>query len=225
MTPRLAPRGAHEQCLAGGGRVREAVVGAVLVSGTFVVDQPLDVGGIFDLCPLVVAAPMAGEHFRTVNDAHLSRIGEHRQHAPDMSVRHRIVVQVKAHIRCLAHRHRDMLEQRRGIVGQCEQAGFLLVESLPDGALQFTGTAPVGGGAEAPGFRLGIEIIQSCERARREEGVADVPYRALDPAFLVAPGDRHGSCLVAILSGKAQQSGMEADASPRRSSTTLLRLS
>jgi hypothetical protein len=33
--------------LAGGSSLRETVIGAVLAGGTLVVDQPLDVGGIF----------------------------------------------------------------------------------------------------------------------------------------------------------------------------------
>ena len=63
--------GTHEQGLAGGSGLREAVIGAVLTGGTLVVDQSPDMGGIFDLCPLVVAARMAGEDVRTVGDAHL----------------------------------------------------------------------------------------------------------------------------------------------------------
>ena len=36
-------------------------------------------GGILDLRALVVAAPMTGEHLLAVDDAHLVRIGQHRQ--------------------------------------------------------------------------------------------------------------------------------------------------
>ena len=58
--------GTHEQGLAGGSGLREAVIGAVLTGGTLVVDQSPDMGGIFDLRPLVVAAPMAGDEMAEV---------------------------------------------------------------------------------------------------------------------------------------------------------------
>jgi hypothetical protein len=41
--------GAVEQGLAGRGRLREMLVGAVLTRGALVVDQRLDMGGVFDL--------------------------------------------------------------------------------------------------------------------------------------------------------------------------------
>ena len=41
--------GAVEQGLAGGDRLRAAVGGAVLTRGALVVDQRLDMGGVFDL--------------------------------------------------------------------------------------------------------------------------------------------------------------------------------
>ncbi len=78
--------------------MREAVGRAVLVRGALVVDQRLEVGGILDLRPLVVAAPMAGEQLGAIDDADFVRVGEHRQHAPDVVVRHGVVVQVEADI-------------------------------------------------------------------------------------------------------------------------------
>ncbi len=70
---------------------------------------------------------------------------------------------------------------------------------------------PIGGRTEAPGFSLGIEVVEIGEAAGREEGVAHIADGAFDTALLVAAGDRHGPRLVTILSGKAQQCGMEAD--------------
>ena len=56
--------GAHEQGLAGGSGLREAVIGAVLTGGTLVVEQSLDVGGLFDLRLLVVTTRMAPSRAR-----------------------------------------------------------------------------------------------------------------------------------------------------------------
>jgi hypothetical protein len=69
--------GTHEQGLAGGSGLSEAVHWRCADGRHLVVDQSPDLGGIFDLCPLVVAAPMAGEDVRTVGDAHLMGIGKH----------------------------------------------------------------------------------------------------------------------------------------------------
>ena len=96
--------GAHQQALAGRSRLGEAIGGAMLASGALMLDQRLDMGGILDLRSLVVAAPVAGEHLGAVDDAHLMRIGENGQHAPNVGVRHRIIVQVEADIGRLADR-------------------------------------------------------------------------------------------------------------------------
>src|SRR5215472_4304300 len=144
------------QGLAGGSSLCETVIGAVLAGGPLVVDQPLDVGGIFDLRPLVVAAPMAGEDVCAVGDAHLMRIGEHGQNAPDMGVRNRIIVEVEADIGRLADRHRDALQQRRRVARQSQQSRRFVGEYLADGALGFVRAAPVGGRAIAPGVGLGV---------------------------------------------------------------------
>ena len=92
----------------------------MLTSGTLVVEQSLDVGGLFDLRPLVVTARMAGDDVGTVGDAHLMGIGEYCQDAPDMAVRDRIIVEVEADIGRLADRDRDALEQRCRVVRQSQ---------------------------------------------------------------------------------------------------------
>src|SRR5208337_210256 len=95
--------------------------------------------------------------------------------------------------------HRHPLEQRRGIVGQRQQAARFLREHRADGALWLVGAAPVCGGANAPGLGLGIEVIQINEAAGREEGIPDVADGALDAALLVAAGDRDRARFVAIV--------------------------
>ena len=63
----------------------------------------------------------------------------------------------------------------------------------------------------APRLGLGVEVVQVGEGAGGEEAVADVANGAFDAAFLVAPRDRHGPGLVAVVPGEAEQGGMEAD--------------
>ena len=164
-----------------------------------------------DLRAAVVAARMAGEHLRAIDDAHLVRVGEHRQRAANVRVRDGVVVQVEADIRRLADLDRDALEQRRRIVGQRQQMRRFLGEHLAHAAVRFVGTAPVGGQAIAPGLGLGIEIIEIGEAAGGEERIPHVSYGSFHAAFFVAARHRHRAGFIAVVPGKAQQRRMEAD--------------
>ena len=98
-----------------------------------------------------------------------------------------------------------------GVIRQREQAGFFLGEHVPDGALGFAGATPIGGEAKAPGLRLGIEVIEIDKLAGGEKGLAHITNGPFDAALFVAASDRHGTRFVTILSGEAEQSGMETD--------------
>ena len=100
-----------------------------------------------------------------------------------------------------------------------------VVEHLADSALGFLWAAPIGGWAMAPGVRLSVEVIDIGEGACGEERVPDEPYGSFYATFLVAARDRYRPRLVAIISGKSSNVGWKRIASPRRSSTTLFRLS
>ena len=154
---------------------------------------------------------MAGEHRAAVDDAYLVRIGEHRQHATNVRMRHRIVVEIEADIGRLADRDRDAFEQRRRVVRQRQQARRFLGEHLADAVLEVFGTAPVGGLPVAPGLGLGIEIIEIGERASGEERITYVTYGSLNAAFFVAARHRHRAGFITVVSGKAEECRMEAD--------------
>ena len=176
--------GAREQRLTGGSRSRQAVVATMLAGRVFFVGQRLDMRGIFDLRALVVAAWVTREHRSAIDDAYLARIGEHRQHASDKSVRHRIIIPVEADIRRLAHRCRDALEQWCRIVGQCQQAGSFLGEDLADRSVRFSRAYSVGSGANALCLGLAIEIVDILESPGGEEAVTHITNRAF--RFFVA---------------------------------------
>ena len=214
MAPRLAPRSAARSSRSwlAGADLGEAVGGAMLARGALVRRPAPGCARLCSICaPRVVAAAMAGEHLRAIDDAHLVRVGEHRQHPPHMGVRHGVVVQVEADIGRLADLDRDALEQRRGIVGQRQQARRLLGEHRAHRAVRFARTAPVGGQAAAPVVGLGIEVVEIGEAAGGEERRAHVADGALDAALLVAARHRDRTRFVAIVPGKVQQRGMEAD--------------
>ena len=93
--------GADQQGLACGSRLRQPISGAVLASGALFSDEILDMGGVFDLCALVVTALMPGKNLLAIGDADLMWIGKHRQRALHMGVRDGIVVQIEPDIRRL----------------------------------------------------------------------------------------------------------------------------
>jgi hypothetical protein len=53
---------------------------------------------------------------RAIDDAHLVRIGQHREQALHLGVRDGIIIEVEAHIRGLAGLHRHALDERIGVV-------------------------------------------------------------------------------------------------------------
>ena len=105
---------------------------------------------------------------------------EDGQWTPDMVMGDRVIVQVEADIGRFADGDRDVLEQRRRVVGQWQQASRFFGKHLAYCAVRFIGTTPVGGRTVAPGLGLGIEIIEICEAAASEEAIADVADGALD---------------------------------------------
>ena len=76
-----------------------------------------------------------------------------------------------------------MLEQRRWVVRQWQQARRFLGEHFADAAFEVFGTAPVGGQPVAPGLGLGIEIIEIGESTSGEERITYVTYGSFHAAF------------------------------------------
>jgi hypothetical protein len=183
----------------------------MLPRGALLVDQRLQMPTLLDLRAAIVAAAMMSEHLRAVDDAQIVRVGEHRQRPAHLRVGHGVVVEVEANIRRLADLDRDALEQRRRIVGQRQQMSRLIGEHRAHRAIRFAGTAPISGEAAAPVIRLGVEVVEIGEAAGSEERRTDVADASFDATFLVAARDRDGTGFVAVVPGKVQQRGMEAD--------------
>ena len=166
-------------------------------------------GGILDLRPLVVAAAMADEHLRAIDDAHLVRIGQHGEQALHLGVWDGIVVEVEAHIGCFAGLHRHALDERIGVVRQRQQPGRLLGEGLADADGGLSGAAAVCRQATAPGLGLNIEVVEIGKLSGREEVVAHVADGPLDAALLVAARHRHRTRVITIMCRERDQGGSE----------------
>ena len=114
-------------------------------------------------------------------------------------------------IRRLADRDGDTLDQRIGIVRQCQQSRRFGRKDLADAETVLSRTAPIRRDPVAPGLGLNIEILHIGEVAGGEEAVAHIADGALDAALLVAASHRHGAGFVTIISGELDQGGMEPD--------------
>ena len=206
-----ASSGALEQFSHRGHGLRESVGGAVLARCALVVHQILNVIWQLDLRATVVASRVVGQHRGTRQDAHAISIGDHREGAPDMGVRNRIVIQVEARIGRLAHLHVQTFAHRILVLGQCQQAAAFALKCLAHGKAIILGPQAIGGLSITPGTRLGVQIIHVGEAACGEEVVADIADRPLDATLLVSTRHGHRARLEAVVRGEGQQFGIEAD--------------
>lgn len=109
--------------------VRLVPVG-VAGAGALGIDQALYVGVILNPGVAVPAAAVTRQLGGAVENAHPVLVGPHRQRAPHMGVRYRIVVGVEPHAGRLANLCCYGLAQGEGRLGQRHQAAALGLEGL-----------------------------------------------------------------------------------------------
>ena len=138
-------------------------------------------------------------------------IGQHREQALHLGVRDGIVVEVEAHIGGLAGLHRHALDERIGVVRQCQQFWRLRGKGLADAEGVLSGAAPIRRQATAPGLGLDIEVVEIGKLSGREEVVAHIADGALNAALLVAACHRHRTRVITIMCGERDQGRMKAN--------------
>src|SRR2546422_170365 len=200
-----------EELFRAGCGVMETVHAPGLARLTLGLDEGLDMGGILDLRVAVEAAGVGGDQFASVEDAHRLETREDEEGAAHMSVRDRVVVQVEAHVGCLADMDGDALVRGEGIVGQSQHGRLLGVADFPDGVRSVLGALALGGGSPTPLSCLPVEVGQIREGARRKESIPYEAYGALATSLLVSPSHGHGARREAIVSGKFEKERVEAD--------------
>ena len=127
--------GLAQQRLAGRHGLGQAVDAAVCAGSALGRDQVGEMGRVFDLPALVEGPRMRGDDSLAVEDTDLRERGGDLQRAAYVGVRHRVVVQVEAHVGGLADADLDPLIGRVRIVGQADQVRALFGEDLGDGAV------------------------------------------------------------------------------------------
>ena len=106
---------------------------AALGSGVgFTFNQILDMGRLLDLLVPVIGTRMASQYLLAIHNAQALLIGQHRQHFAHGGMWHRVVVEVKAHIGCLADLDFQAFLHRIGVDQQGQQVWFLQCKGLGD---------------------------------------------------------------------------------------------
>ena len=119
----VAARGGHLQQLGAGGHDLGQRVGAAMRARRACAPPGPACGSGPRSFAAVVAAQMRGHLLDAIEDAHAPIVGQHRQRAPHMGVRHRVVVQIEAHVGRLAHLHGQAFAQRVLAAGRASRRG------------------------------------------------------------------------------------------------------
>ncbi len=154
---------------------------------------------------------MGGDHLGTIEHTHLGGRGHDDQRAADVGMRHRVVVEVEADVRCLAHLDLDAIFGGKHVAGKREEHASLLGEDVAHRSTAVLGTRAVGRFALRPGRGLSIEVVEIGVGSRGEEGVARVANGPLDTPLLVATRGRDGARLEAVVARELEQGGVKAN--------------
>jgi len=126
----------------------------VVARGAFVVNQVLDVLFALDLLAAVVAARVRGHHSLPVEDPHRGGAGADGQGLLHVPVRHRVVIEIKAHVRGLADLDCYHLFGDKWRLGHLQEVRVFLPEGLGNRERLIARAAPLTGGVFAPSLRL-----------------------------------------------------------------------
>jgi len=143
----------------------------------FAFDQRIEVRRVLDLLAPVVAARVRSHDALSIEDANPVGIGQDRQRLAYQGVGHRVVIEVEAYIRGLAHRDRDPFLQGPGVVRRGEQAGLLLGKGVPRRQGSIVRAEPVVGLAKTPRLGLAVEVGQVGVGARGEVVTQDPGFK------------------------------------------------
>ena len=139
------------------------------------------------------------------------RIGTHREHAPHVRMRDRVVVEVEAHVRLLANLHGQLQFAGVRILWQGEQAGLFTGEGFAHGDRGLFPAGTIGGGSRAPVCGLSIEVVEVSEFARGKEILAYKPDCSFDATLLIPPAYGHRTRLEPMMPGECEQPRVEAN--------------
>ena len=194
----------------GGGRDAEPVppggVDVGLVRGG---EPALEMRGVVEGLPRVVAAPMAGQFGLAVQEPDGGRAGHEREGAPHVRVGNRVLIPIEADVGRLAGAHRAQDVGLKRVRRQGEQPGLFLRQHVADRSVPVLGMAPLMGDVVPPAAKLRVEVVEVAKGPGRKERVPEVLDLALDFPLLIAAGRRTGPGRKVIVPRELAQAGMK----------------
>ncbi len=200
-----------EEGLGVGKLLQQPIASLRCPGGALARDQRLDVAGIFDRAASVVAARVARDLHRSIEDADLVVASDQREGLAHELGRDRVVVAIETQVRRLAAGLGFDPLALEGVLGQRKQPRTLLLERLRHALLGIAGARPRMGPLGPPAQELGVEILDVAERPCGKEAIAEEADLALDASLLVAPRHVARPRQEVVVAGELEQSGMELD--------------
>src|SRR5271157_319149 len=177
----------------------------------FLFEQGLAMGGILDELMAVIGAAMRSDFGQAVEEADGGGRSDQRQRAAQRWGRDGIIIEVKADAKGLIGVNGAPHVAAEGVSGERQQARFLFLKNLGDGARVVAGPGALMGDLVAPLEGLAVEIRQGGEGAGREKAVTDILNGALDAAFFPPRARTAGPGGEVVVGGKLQEAGVEVD--------------
>lgn len=201
----------REEPVQRGDGLSQPLSGGDWAGGALLGGQCGDMGGILDDHAGVVAARVAGDLGRAIDDAHGGRVGQQRDGALHARVGNRIAIAIEADVGLLAAADRAHQRRLEGMGRLGQQHALLLSEDLRDGLIAVLGMAPLVRDRVAPRDKLRLEIVDIAKGARRDEGVPQILDLPLDLPLLVGARRRAGAWGEVIVAGQLKEPRVEVN--------------
>ena len=189
----------------------EAIAAAQVVGVPLLGDQRREMRVVFDALLAIIAARVARDLGRAIEEAHEVFGGDEREGPTHERVRDRVVVAIEADVGRLPGADGAEEVARKGCSGSGKQARLLLGQRLGHALLAAVRHGPRMRDVGDPARQLRVEVLDRAERARGEERVPKEAEESFDPAFLIAAGHRTRLRGEVIVARELEQARMKPD--------------
>ena len=157
---------------------------------------------------------MARDLGGAVHHAHEGGIREEGNRPLPEGVGHPVPIAIEADVGLLARADRPDERGLEGMRGPLEQHALLLGEDLRDGLVALVRMAALMRDGVPPLDELRAQVVEIAERARGEEGMAEVLDLPLDFPFFIGPRGCAGAWREVIMPGELQQPRVKVHSAP-----------
>ena len=189
----------------------EAIAAAQVVGTTLLGDQRREMRVVFDALLAIIAARVARDLGRALEEAHEVFGGDEGEGSTHEPVRDRVVVAIEADVGRLAGADGAEEVAAEGMLGERQQARLLLRQRLGHALLSAVRHGPRMRDVGDPARPWRVEVLDRAERARGEERVPKESQESFDPAFFIAAGHRTRLRGEVIVASELEQARMKPD--------------